>query len=135
MAVIEPDNSQVDSAVAEGGAYEIIRKRLTEQGAALKTETASLNQNRLQEFGSSDMAVLARVRVRTENNCTPRDIVQVGEYLLFGYNVFIGLKTETKVNDVFALFSIERSGEQLGMTEQALDGSFLSEANFVRDFD
>ncbi len=97
----------VDGAVAQGGAYDIIRKRLIEQGQTLNTETRALNEARLEEFGSADMSVLARVRVRTENNCTARDIVQVDNHLLFGYNVFIGLKKETKVEDVFALFDIQ----------------------------
>ena len=95
----------VDIAVAEGGAYEIIRKRLLGQGQTLNTQARALNEARLAEFGSSAMNVIARVRVRTENNCIPRDIVQVGEHLLFGYNVFIGLKKETKVEDVFSLFA------------------------------
>lgn len=135
MAVIDPDNSQFDQAVAEGGAYDIIRRRLTEKGAELKTLTTHLNQARLSEFGSSEMAVAARVRVRTENNCIPRDIVQVGDYLLFGYNVFIGLKTETRVNDVFALFRLEGAGDELTMAELSLTGTFLTEPAFQRDFD
>lgn len=92
----------VDNAVAEGGAYEIIRKRLVDQGDRLYEGAKSLNEARLEEFGSSDMSVTARIRVRTENNCVARDIVQVGEQLLFGYNVFIGLKKETKIADVFS---------------------------------
>jgi uncharacterized membrane protein YuzA (DUF378 family) len=135
MAVIDPDNSQFDQAVAEGGAYDIIRRRLTEQGEQLKTRTASLNQARLEEFGHSEMAVSARVRVRTENNCIPRDIVQVGDVLLFGYNVFIGLKTETRVADVFALFRLEGSGDDVAMKEIPLAGTFLAEPAFQRDFE
>ena len=72
----------VDSAVAEGGAYEVIRKRLLDQGKQLELKTQSLNEARLAEFGSSDMCVLGRVRVRTENNCVARDIVQVGNLML-----------------------------------------------------
>lgn len=135
MAVIDPDNNQVDNAVAEGGAYEIIRRRLLEQGTTLKQFTSQLNESRLQEFGSSEMAVLARIRVRTENNCTPRDIVQVGDTLLFGYNVFIGLKTETKVEDVFALFALRHEGELVDIEEKPVAGTFLDDANFVSDFE
>ena len=91
----------VDAAVAEGGAYDIIKKRLLEQGRQLDTQVHELNQSRLNEFGSSDMSVLARVRVRTENNCIARDIVQVGGHLLFGYNVFIGLKKETLRQNIY----------------------------------
>lgn len=125
----------VDQAVAEGGAYEIIRKRLLDQGNLLTQKVRELNEARLAEFGSSAMAVTARVRVRTENNCIARDIVQVGDYLLFGYNVFIGLKKETKIEDVFSLFIKKEteSGVELESVNPA--GTFLSEQSFVNDFD
>ncbi len=140
----EPDNI-VDQAVAEGGAYEVIRKRLVDQGQKLKNQTKSLNDDRLAEFGSSEMSVAARVRVRSENNCVARDIVQVGDLLLFGYNVYIGLKKETRVEDVFSLFRLvnksasdtegsDNSTAQYEMMEQPLDGSFLAESSFRNDF-
>ena len=130
-----PANELVDNAVAEGGAYEIIRKRLLEQGQTLEARVRELNAARLEEFGTSDMSVIARVRVRTENNCIPRDIVQVGDYLLFGYNVFIGLKKETRTEDVFSLFSARKTGDGYEMDEVPLAGTFLSEQGFVNDFD
>jgi hypothetical protein len=125
----------VDKAVAEGGAYEVIRKRLLDQGQRLSAGVSELNRARLAEFGSSAMSVIARVRVRTENNCIARDIVQVGDHLLFGYNVFIGLKKETKVEDVFALFSKTKTeaGDELTAVNHA--GTFLAEQSFVNDFD
>ncbi len=129
------DESIVDSAVAEGGAYEIIRKRLIEQGRQLSAKAAGLNSARLEEFGSSDMNVVGRVRVRTENNCIARDIVQVGEHLLFGYNVFIGLKKETKVEDVFALFSLQSSESDYDMQPVSPADSFLTQTSFVNDFE
>ena len=95
----------VDQAVAEGGAYEVIRGRLNEQATRLKQKTEGLNEARIAEFGQPVMDVLARVRVRTENNCIARDIVPVGDKLLFGYNVFIGLKKETKIEDVLVCFN------------------------------
>lgn len=131
----QADTSLVDKAVAEGGAYEIIRKRLLDQGQTLTQQVRQLNEARLAEFGSSSMNVIARVRVRTENNCIPRDIVQVGDYLLFGYNVFIGLKKETKVEDVFSLF-IKKQGESgVELEPGSLAGSFLADPSFVNDFD
>ncbi|MDO3387695.1 DNA repair ATPase [Gilvimarinus sp. SDUM040013] len=129
------NNDVVDSAVAEGGAYEIIRKRLEAQSKALFEQASNLNAARLEEFGSADMEVKARVRVRTENNCIARDIVQVGEYLLFGYNVFIGLKKETKVEDVFALFKLEETNESYEMKPAPFAGTFLSQSGFVNDFE
>jgi hypothetical protein len=125
----------LDNAVAEGGAYEIIRKRLVEQGRRLNQSARSLNEERLSEFGSSDMSVTARVRVRTENNCIARDIVQVGDQLLFGYNVFIGLKKETKIEDVFSLFHVKESDAGIELEPASYEGTFLSQSSFVNDFD
>ncbi|MBU2862729.1 DNA repair ATPase [Reinekea forsetii] len=124
----------VDSAVAEGGAYEVISKRLAEQGKQLFEQAQELNTARLVEFGSADMAVIGRTRVRTEHNCIARDIVQVGEHLLFGYNVFIGLKKETKVEDVFALFDIEQTENGVELKAVEHDNHFLKETSFVNDF-
>lgn len=131
----EADNhALVDQAVAEGGAYEVIKKRLTEQGKTLHSLAKTLNDARLQEFGGSELEVAARVRVRTENNCVARDMVQVGEYLLFAYNVFIGLKKETKVEDVFALFRLQDASGEYEIVQQPIEGSFLAEKGFVKDF-
>lgn len=130
-----PSNELVDNAVADGGAYEIIRKRLHDQGQVLEACVHNLNEARLAEFGSSEMNVIARVRVRTENNCIPRDIVQVGDYLLFGYNVFLGLKKETALNDVFSIFMPRKTESGYDMDEVDLKQTFLSEPGFVNDFD
>ncbi len=136
MAEQQEANNIVDQAVAEGGAYEVIRKRLSEQGQKLKRQTQTLNEARLAEFGSSEMAVAARVRVRTENNCVARDIVQVGDLLLFGYNVYIGLKKETRIEDVFSLFRLSKGEDdsQYEMEQQSLANSFLTNTSFVDDF-
>ncbi|MDJ0760032.1 MAG: DNA repair ATPase [Woeseiaceae bacterium] len=135
MAAGKSDSTIVDSAVAEGGAYEIIRKRLVEQGEQLKEKTVALNAARAEEFGSTDMEVLARTRVRTDNNCRGRAIVQVGEMLLFGYNVFIGLRKTTQIEDVFALYRLSQDGDAYSMEPQQLQGSFLSDERFQHDFD
>ncbi|HST44966.1 MAG TPA: DNA repair ATPase, partial [Luteimonas sp.] len=124
----------VGAAVAAGGAYEVLRRRLGEQGARLRAAAESLNARRLAEFGSSRMEVVGRLRVRTGNNCVGRDIVQVGDLLLFGYNVFIGLKTATRVEDVFGLYRLVEGADGPDVEPVAHAGSFLGDAAFVRDF-
>nr|WP_298140137.1 DNA repair ATPase [uncultured Pseudomonas sp.] len=124
----------LDKAVAEGGAYEVLHKRLLDQGLRLRQSTEALNQQRLEEFGSSKMDVIGRVRIRTENNCTARDIVQVGDNLLFGYNVFLGLKKETRVEDVFSLYRLSEQDEGYEAESVALADSFLGQSSFVNDF-
>ena len=129
------DNSDtVDQAVSESSAYEIIRKRLEQQANDLEAHTKTLNEARLEEFGSSEMSVLGRLRVRTENNCVARDIAQVGETLIFGYNVFIGLKKETHIEDVFMLYKLVEKDGQYEFEALPTKDSFLNEASFVADF-
>lgn len=134
------NNQTQEQAVATGNAYDLIKKRLIEQGNRLSDQTQALNDARLAEFGNSQMQVLARTRIRTENNCIARDMVQVGDYLLFGYNVHMGLKQETHINDVLALYRLvaptpdSMDGEY---TLEAVDlaGTFLDQASFRQDFD
>ena len=137
MTEVQQDNQQqtvLDNAVAEGGAYEILRKRLSSLGQELNQKTESLNQQRLAEFGKSDTSIISRIRIRTENNCIARDIVRFGDWLLFGYNVFIGLKKETKITDVFSLYKlVERDGSYEAESVDLSD-TFLSIERFVQDF-
>ncbi|MFV2061629.1 MAG: DNA repair ATPase, partial [Gammaproteobacteria bacterium] len=127
-------NSEVEQAVAEGGAYELIRKRLDDQATNLDTLSRQLNADRLTEFGDTSMGLVGRVRVRTENNCIARDVVQVNDYLLFGYNVFIGLKTQTAVNDVFELYQLNKQQETFSIEASDVSGTFLDDDNFKKDF-
>ncbi|TAA47796.1 AAA family ATPase [Corallincola spongiicola] len=124
----------VDKAVTEGGAYEVIRKRLEGQGKQLREEVDALNQSRISEFGSTEMKVLGRLRTRTENNCIAQDIVCVGEHLLFGFNVFMGLKKETHISDVFALYHFQKTADGFDLEPARSDDTFLANAAFVREF-
>ena len=129
----------------ERGTYEILRGRLAEQARTLAEKAERLNAERLEVFGGTEMAVIGNERIRTENNCVPRDIRPAGGHLLFGYNVFLGLKTETHVEDVLSLHSFEErdDGSAEGGQTQHFDfdrvpadapGSFLSDATFVKEF-
>src|SRR5690242_4239266 len=102
--------ADVDAALT-GGNYEVLRARLSAAGAELAKRADALNARRKQVFGSTEPQLVATERVRTEHNCAPVDIVEVGQHLLIGYNVFLGLKSETKLTDVFALHRFDRTGE------------------------
>ncbi|WP_448566573.1 DNA repair ATPase [Thalassotalea ganghwensis] len=121
--------SEVDS-----GSYDIIQRRLTALGEALNTQIKQLNNERLTTFGSTDMTVAARIRVRTEHNCVARDIAAVGDTLLFGYNVFLGLKRNITVADVFSLHQLQQTESGLEIVDVPAEDSFLDDANFIRDF-
>ncbi len=133
QAVVQ-EQELLDKAVAEGGAYEVLNKRLHEQGQQLSKQVEIINQQRLDEFKRSDMQVIGRIRIRTENNSVARDIVRVGDWLLFGYNVFLGLKKETHVEDVFSLHKLIAIDDGFDVEHIPLEGTFLSDPSFVRDF-
>jgi len=124
-----------DNAVAQGGAYDVIKQRLVDQGKQLKTHIDALNDERLNEFGATSMEVAARVRIRTENNCTARDIVQIGDNILFGYNVFIGLKKETAIGDVFSLYHCEKKEDNYTLEPVDNTHNFLHDGRFKNDFE
>ncbi|MFC7618164.1 DNA repair ATPase [Actinokineospora soli] len=120
----------------DAGTYEVLRARLGEQAAELARRAEALNTQRLGVFGGAEMRLVGTDRIRTEHNCVPRDVVQVGGLMLFGYNVFIGLKPETAVADVFALYRFARDGEAFRF-EQADPGELpglLADPGFARDF-
>ncbi|HEX6088040.1 MAG TPA: DNA repair ATPase, partial [Thermoanaerobaculia bacterium] len=110
----------------EQGTYEVLSERLKATGKTLAQKAATLNARRLDVFGGYEMALLGSDRIRTENNCVPRDIVEAGGLLLFGFNVFIGLKTETRVEDVFSVHRLEDFAP--------VAAPFLQDEAFRRDF-
>ncbi|MGW0609066.1 DNA repair ATPase [Streptomyces sp. NPDC002788] len=113
----------------DAGTYEVLRDRLTAQAAELARRAQALNARRTEEFGSTRLELTSTESLRTEHNCVPRDIVSVGDTLLFGHNVFLGLKPETTVGDVFALY--DRDVNRLA--EDAVPG-LLDDPAFVREF-
>ncbi|MBC7171933.1 MAG: DNA repair ATPase, partial [Polyangiaceae bacterium] len=121
----------------DGGNYEIMRRRLATHGDALGQELDALNEARKRTFGSTDLVVVSNERVRTENNCVPRDIVNVRGTLLFGYEVFVGLRRETAISDVFSLHRfIEGADGTYDLSELPLTegGGFLADPTFQKDF-
>ncbi|MGD1960106.1 MAG: DNA repair ATPase [Fulvivirga sp.] len=96
--------NQVQNQLEEG-TYEILQSRLRKQGDQLQQLLTKLNTERKEVFGSIETKLMTTERVNTVNNCIPCDMVPVGNYFLFGYNVHIGLKNETNLSDVFSLFT------------------------------
>ncbi|MCC5943559.1 MAG: DNA repair ATPase, partial [Bernardetiaceae bacterium] len=98
-----------DSQALESGTYEIIRKRLDAQAQDLQTRLTKLNASRRNIFGAIENKLIANDRIYTENNCMPRDMVEIGnsQSFLFGYNVQMGLRKELQLSDVFSLYRFE----------------------------
>ena len=135
-----PFSAPTSAAAVEGGAYEVIKARLQAQGTALAGQIDALNARRIEIFGGTALAVLANERVRTEDNCVPCDIVNVGGHLLFGYNVFIGLKQETKVEAVFGVHRFAKNADgswnldAIPIAGEDPATAFLRDPGFVKDF-
>ncbi len=115
----------------EGGSYEVIRARLLKTATELGRRAEDLNARRKKEFGGQELTVTGNDRVRTENNCVPRDIVSVGKHLLFGFNVYMGLKQERAVAEVFSL----HDGNDFKDVPATEAGGFLADRRFVKDFE
>ncbi|MCU0699946.1 MAG: DNA repair ATPase [Myxococcaceae bacterium] len=136
MATEAPAKAQ--ESTLEGGSYEVIRGRLLAQAKELGGKVDALNERRRTEFGGQELTVIGSERVRTENNCVARNIVPVGKHLLLGFNVFMGLKQERAVGDVFSIHAFARTPEggfDFSTLPNAEAGGFLEDRRFVKDFE
>ncbi|WP_336082975.1 DNA repair ATPase [Nocardia sp. SSK8] len=121
-------------AALDGGTYEVLRTRLREQARELSTRCAELNERRIADFGGVELALLGTEQIRTEHHCVPRDIVALDDgRMLFGYNVFLGLKPATEVADVFAVHRFHRDERGFGFAA-ADPAGLLDDPRFGRDF-
>jgi ATPase involved in DNA repair/ATPase family associated with various cellular activities (AAA) len=111
----------------EFGTYEVIRNRLTNASGALRGRLAKLNEARKAVFGAIELKLLATEHVFTESSCIARDIVPVGDQFLFAYNVHIGLKSTTSLEDIFAIYKYE----ERALVAQPLD--LIRDERFERD--
>lgn len=127
--------NQVNNAVAEGGAYNVIKNRLEQQTNELKVKADQLNEQRILEFGKTEFSVKGRARVRTENACIPRDMIQINGQLLFGYNIKVGMKSNVEVSDVLGLYEkSELEDGTIELTQVPYENTFLNDAQFLKQF-
>jgi len=135
--VSDPEANAPESPELAGGNYEVIRKRLEDQAQLLADAATALNETRKEIFGGQELVVIGNEKVRTENNCVPRNIVNVGGRLLFAYNVFIGLKKAVRVEDVFAVHRFAQTEEGFDLSHLGLeedDSGILHDKRFEDDF-
>ena len=112
----------------EGGTYEILQNRLRKQGDELNVLLEKVNQARKEVFGTIDTRLIATERVTTEHNCVPYDMVPLGSYFIFGYNVHLGLKSETDLSDVFSIYQYKDN------SFHPLSLQLIENAEFIADF-
>ena len=126
---------QAPERTLEQDSYQLIKRRLSNFGSELKSQIDKLNQQRVDTFGSTELKVKGRARVRTEHNCVPRDIVLIGDKLIFAYNVFMGLKQNTQVSDVFTVQKLHLQEDHYEIEPYPQETKFLTDQRFLRDFD
>jgi MoxR-like ATPase len=110
--IVQPieEKEEQGAVQLEGGTYEVIKGRLNAQAAELRGRLGKLNVERKDIFGAVELRLKGNARINTENNCIAKDIFSIGNICLFGYNVHIGLRSETKLSDVFSFYEFD--GEQ-----------------------
>jgi hypothetical protein len=113
----------------DAGTYEVLRGRLKSAAGLLRGRIGELNGARADVFGNIETRLIETLRVTTDHNCVARDLVSVGSRFLFGYNVQFGLKTETHLQDVFAVYKF--SDHQFHAEPLA---ALFSDDRFERDF-
>lgn len=114
----------------EGGAYEVIRARLDQQGAVLRERIEALNAARQDVFGAIPTGLLSTGHVATAHNCVARDLAGLGNNLyLLGYNIQFGLKQTTDPGDVFAVCRLDDEGifHAVALEEVLGDKAFLED--------
>ncbi len=124
----QTSEEQSSEETLEGGSYEIIRKRLLNLSNELYDRIDKMNQRRKEVFGALESHVLRSDRIMTRNNCVPRDMVSIGNLLIFGYNVFIGLKKESHISDVFSVYEFKDD------RFEAVEDTIVRDPQFVKDF-
>ncbi len=118
-----------DVPVMEGGTYEVIRGRLKSHSTELQNRLDKLNSSRKEIFGSIEMSIVGNERIMTQNNCIPRDLVQIGTKSLYGFNVMMGLKSKIELADVFTVYEYQNRT----FTETSL--ALINNETFVKDFE
>lgn len=127
-------DKEINNAVKEGGAYDIIKKRLSEQSNVLNEKAENLNEKRKKAFGGIKNEIIGKTNIRTDNNCVPVDIVQINNQLLLGYKVNIGLKQNLNIDDVLGLYEIEEIENGYRTNKISFENTFLNNSEFIKDF-
>ena len=111
----QQSDNPITQPALESGTYEIIRNRLQKQAGELRSRLDKLNTERKSVFGAIETALISNDRINTANYCIARDIVAVGDYCIFGYNVHIGLRSGIQLKDVFSIYEFkENSFQEVG---------------------
>ena len=101
------ETEETNTDQLSGGTYELLKGRIDTQVSELKKRLETLNIERKDIFGSIATALIGSDKVTTENNCIAQDFTTIGQHFIFGYNVTLGLKSQTNLEDVFACYKYD----------------------------
>ncbi|MGA5279017.1 DNA repair ATPase [Streptomyces griseoincarnatus] len=113
----------------DGGAYQVLRDRLTDRASELARRAEALNRRRTEEFGAPELRLTGTERLRTERTAVPRDVVTVGDVLLLGYETRPRPERDTTVGDVLAAHDRDLNR----LPDDAVPG-LLDDPAFQREF-
>ncbi|MFI5899268.1 DNA repair ATPase [Streptomyces cyaneofuscatus] len=136
--VTAPQGRQGQEGDVDAGAYEVLRRRLSAQAGELVRRAEALNARRTEEFGSTELRLLATEQVRTEHPSVPRDLIAVGGQLLFGFERGPGARGEAGVGDVLLVRDAGPEGDapetpSTLLDDEAFRREFSSLHRYFRD--
>ncbi|MEU7314852.1 DNA repair ATPase [Streptomyces sp. NPDC007083] len=112
------------------GTYEVLRDRLAAQAVELARRAEALDTLRTEEFGARRLALTGTGRLHSERPSLPRDVVAVGDRLLFGRHAGPPpADGRTEPGDVLALHDRELNP----LPADAVPG-LLDDADFRHEF-
>ncbi|MCM2388998.1 DNA repair ATPase [Streptomyces albipurpureus] len=126
---VRTQDADTAAATIDATTYEVLRDRLRNRAAELANRAEELNTARVAAFGSTEMTLTATERLTTTSPGHPRDLVAIGDTLLFGVDPSAALSPRTAVSDVFALYSRE-----LGPLPHHAVPGLLDDPAFVAEF-
>ncbi len=122
-------SESTENTQLESGTYEVIKGRLNRFGDDLRTRLSGLNEERKKVFGAIELRLKGNARINSENNCIARDIIAIGNWCIFGYNVHLGLR-EVNIKDVFSVYRFD--GEIFH--EENMETFSEAHRQFINDF-
>jgi len=106
----------------------IICTRLNQHSQRLDEQLHTLNQHRLHLLGSRAFRLIEHAYIRTQNRCLPQAVLAVGEQVLLGYRVVMGLKSEVQLSDIFSCYRLKT------FVSIPLEQTLLADERFINDF-
>ncbi len=137
MTDVDTPESEAADQTLRGGSYDLLRRRLRTQVEAVLDASRSIDERRVDAFGSVQLRLTGSDRIATDLACRPRDVVRIGDVLILGFNVDIELGL-AQPEQVFALYAADHiDADEPTLTPLDADDSrnFLAEPAFRAEFE